>query len=114
MDAFEAHNYLNNKGAIFISKFDNKKLIGTALNCEMIGNTYYIMFAEHPKDYTYGYTIRKAIFIDVDHNYDTGNREFYFRYDKAVFPNIDEDYLPTFDYKIVEGNERYALYICRD
>ena len=110
MNHLDAHNYLTNKGAIFIAGFENKKQIKYALNCEMVGNKYYIMFAEYPKDYDYGYTVRAATFIDVEENIETGNKEFFFRYDKAVFPNIDEDYLPTFDYKIVEGTDKYQLY----
>lgn len=110
MEHIVAHNYLTNKCAIFICGFEDKKKIKTVLNCEMIGNKYYIMYAEYPNDYDYGYIIRPVTLVDVEHNFDTGKLEFFFQPEAAIFPHIEEGYLPEFVYKIEEGNSKYQLY----
>jgi len=107
----EAHKYLTTIGSKFIASFYDKSEIKRFLNCETIGNNYYVVFEEYTDDMDFGYTIRPATFIDIDVNYNTSNKEFLFKYKDAVFPKIlDEDYLPTFANRITEGNCKYYLY----
>ena len=106
-----AHNYLIKKNCELLSSFYNRTSIKQVLKHNMIGNKYYIVFEEYNSKEQFDYTIRPATLIDIQENYNTGNKEFVFKYDNPVFtyPKNKKN-IPMFAYRIVEGNSNYLLY----
>lgn len=111
MEFTPAHDYLSKKNCKFLSSFYNKRSIKQTLNNDMIGNKYYIVFEEYNDKEQFDFTIRPATLVDIQKNFNTGNKEFIFNYENAVFtyPKNKKN-IPMFAYRIVEGNSNYLLY----
>ena len=94
-----------------LSSFYNRRQIKHVLNNDMIGNKYYIVFEDYNDKEQFDYIIRSATLIDIQENYNTGNKEFVFNYENAVFIHPkNKKNVPMFAYRIIEGNSNYLIY----